>query len=1777
MSTALQKQLAAIAASSTHQLDLKAQKAAHAKSLLFEPRVAASQSFDSLYLLCHEGYRDLCALDHRFLPFSRTIFSEQSKTEDRTQMTQKENKELDQVLQAFITLVGSRLLLKPAEKALEWLVRRFRVHEYNTECLVLTYLPYHATPQFLALLSILPASPPSTLRFLHPYISSPTNLPRRTIVYTAQHTPAFFNALQAHMVKLLQIGHSNQGILSFWSSVTTEAIDAILEQSRSGRRAIQDQKLEELLHKILPALNGCLRLTEAPDAVRVAYMITIVLVTKADLGDKVLDSLLEAVVLSKDAGALDDCLMCASIIAEERSHLDLPGQTFERISTVPDLVQRIASLSKSCRIERLALGCAVAALETMAHSLRIEENRKLFTEIIKCEVLDRAQISVAMTALIQLARGSGPGSEEHAHLLDLATELSELSSIPIMLQSIVKEHSSGLKSLGITLEQAIDAKTTDAHDFEDEEMLDIADEQRSETSDDMDIPQLTEHTYLDSASDSGFQNAARAFRQLAVTSKLDIFLSSKEIRLNEADRNPQFLTFTARLWSSSESTSVRVAALSSTLRVLRILKKGVDFQHLLPYLLFALGDPSQAVRRMAAACVSTIHQLSAPSKSKVHIWGGATIYGKDASIQTLTPEQTDLFLSSAIVPALEECTMDPKLITIMTRELLETPQSSKHRSGQGLKASARTAVAALVTSHVASTPLLRVRMRLLPVFTSNGKSVHGVRASLVLPLIKAWCSLAHSDAFTQCENEGVDVTDADRAHIDALITREPESVDIVNDILCGNIGKGRPTLVRSTFDFVAAKWLSLTSESRIFLGNSLLDIALKEDCAGVDSTPSRTDALETLRNIKLDSEVLVAFLESVPSASQMPEGPPAKKRRKSSHSKMVKAEFTSPNEVSRVLRRLTLVLELIEGSSPGEHPALFRQLFAILDELQQLKQQVGSDLVHLQSLILSCLNPMISTIKMGQDQDDYQSAVRADLLIDCMRHSSNPQVLNAALPLLENLASWVPELVLHNLMPIFTFIGSTLLRQDDYSAYVIDQTISRIVPQLATSLRKKKKDFLQGVSDLLLSFTAAFEHIPQHRRLKLFVELAQTLGPEDSLSAIIALLVDRYPGNTTQQKFLPELLLQFEPLVTLNTVKGYLDLVIDAVASKRKISDTLFGLNEKQPHQLQNSLSNLLSSLGDLTSNPSLSNHIKRAFRAKTGLEKAQQGRALFASILESTVSISRTVSSIGILHECCTRVVANCLNLLPTVDLVKSSEILAANPDHQVQVTALKAVGVRAGKIAQNDQAAVDALLSFLPKVVELLQHSQEINLNRVSIGCIDQIIERFGKKNVSIVESVAKTICGSQALANPDTNVRVLSILCITSIISVLEDEAISLLPTVFPRAFAYLQEAIEKEESSLHNAVYTLLSDTTARLAYMFSREYLMPALELSHKSAAADLDEDCNRARQQFFDTISRHLQPQEVFTAVKATWHSAIEQGSEAASEHLHLVLSTIENQSKTKMVKASSMLFSLFLEMFKLRDTIAGAESETFNDEDIANLEESLVEGVIAMTVKLNDATFRPFFAQLVETIAPTSPSSSEQTISATRSQITLFKFLASFFAKFKAIVTPYSSYILDPASALLSTTSSSTPELRKSILRALKHTFSHDTDGFWSAPTHHTILTPLLDQLTTDDTPTQEVIPAIVELAACSASSPDNHRAMNAVLCRYMRAEAAHTRRATVLCEQALTRRLGEEWLGLLPEMLPFIAELREDDDEIVERETQRWIGQMEEVLGEDLEGMLE
>lgn len=135
-------------------------------------------------------------------------------------------------------------------------------------------------------------------------------------------------------------------------------------------------------------------------------------------------------------------------------------------------------------------------------------------------------------------------------------------------------------------------------------------------------------------------------------------------------------------------------------------------------------------------------------------------------------------------------------------------------------------------------------------------------------------------------------------------------------------------------------------------------------------------------------------------------------------------------------------------------------------------------------------------------------------------------------------------------------------------------------------------------------------------------------------------------------------------------------------------------------------------------------------------------------------------------------------------------------------------------------------------------------------------------------------------------------------------------------------------------------------------------------------------------------------------------------------------------------------------------------------------------------------------------------------------------------------------------------------------------------------------ISTPLISQLghaadaSTASIVIAEAVPAITELAV-AADSTDNHKELNTALMRFLRPATAanaksasgenpHTRLAALKAEQALTEQLGEEWLVLLPEMLPYISELMEDEDENVEREVRRWVKQIEDVLGEKLDDML-
>lgn len=106
-----------------------------------------------------------------------------------------------------------------------------------------------------------------------------------------------------------------------------------------------------------------------------------------------------------------------------------------------------------------------------------------------------------------------------------------------------------------------------------------------------------------------------------------------------------------------------------------------------------------------------------------------------------------------------------------------------------------------------------------------------------------------------------------------------------------------------------------------------------------------------------------------------------------------------------------------------------------------------------------------------------------------------------------------------------------------------------VIPRIMDSLRKYRKDPFSGVSELLLSFVAAFEHVPIDRRLTLFRSLVEMIGVNEYLFALLLLLRNKFPRSKEALQFSIDLLsshevenqLQVNPPVLSNFLSGFPD------------------------------------------------------------------------------------------------------------------------------------------------------------------------------------------------------------------------------------------------------------------------------------------------------------------------------------------------------------------------------------------------------------------------------------------------------------------------------------------------------------------------------------------------------------------------------------------------------------------------------------------------------------
>lgn len=1660
-------------------------------------------------------------------------------------------------------------------------------------------------------MSILPAKLPNQYKFLDPYVRSLTAPPRAAIVQQAIH---HFEILTAISAWTLESGRAQQdypGLISFWGGVMTEAVNGMLDSMRSGRKAIQRSNDYDLLQRIVPILSEALMMKKVPGIQIASYMVIAVYASKGDLDDSVLLEFMHQLVLGWSSETVRPGLVCLSILSQYRSAKQLSWRVAKSLIKVQGLDHMLQGLQEEHRIDKLANGLALALIERLTKK-GDPRGLPLIKSILSARMLNEKQDSVIFRSLLVAGHKITDDIDEDGQTRkQLGLTIVALSQAADesgeFFRKVIEEADFDIDELELRLEASIrPKKVIKPAEGGDKAMDDGADAALAEEMDlDAGLSRLSKHkkpparTCLSSDSDPIFDELCQLFITAASDKSALLRLDASPILDSESAPSDCFyFSFYMRIWLGPYPILARARALEMAKNRLQQPDCAkIDFQALQPYCIAALGDPAKKVRRAAGELLAVLQSNNSDAgsrKKSATPWGSQSLYKKAHDLKWMTPETSRTLLEMVVLPALEESIMHEDHITAVLKEALESSsKSSSEKEGSkkgGISSSTRASIFNFLASHVIDSPLLNFKLRLLKALNQVQKISGTSRTQLLLPLFRWWSELGHEEVNALTTREALDEEKINTSFVEVVVPNDTTGLERLFSTIEGKQADERPGLARSVFARIRKMWPSMKDRTKCDVAQKMLDLSQTQGTVSEEAT-------DLLRSVPLTTEILHNFLGGLQNITQLAAEPPStsKRRRTSSSEHHRVAESQNPPELAAALRKVTVVLQLVEASDPADHPELLQGLFMVLSELQTFRTLIGSELGYLQNLVLSSLLSMMPTYRDNKNLKIDTSVGHGDVLVSCIQKSSSPAVQNSALLLVASLAKTAPDVVLHSVMPIFTFMGSSVLRQsDDYSAHVINQTIREVIPPLIETYRKGRRHVVASASELLASFVIAYEHIPSHRKQGLFLALVENLGPEDFLFALMALFVDKYGTSDNVQTFTADLLNHFSVEIQLQTLIKFLDLVADMFRSKPNLSTVLFGKKEGE-EEINKTALKQLTLLPHLLANKSLKREIGK-LAERDDMESAKT-RELYAQLLEDVLTIADTLKTRKALHARCGDALSNLLNLLSVSEFIKSVETLLDRPNVGLRQKVLRALEVRVDKEPQSDVKSRTALLAFLPQLTAVIRDSDDIHYKHTAVNCVDKISEKYGKKDLEAVAAAAATIAGKQCLGQEDKRLRIMALLCLASLVDVLQDGIVPVLPIAIPQTLTYLRNSLTGSDIDveLHNACYALMTALAQHLPYMISGAYLDELLATSNKSAESALDSDDHDNRKQCLHFLAKQLDAKVLFTALQKNWTSAMSAGhlvssihplgldmvtdqTQAIAEFVEILGLGIDKHSKASVAKNVSSLSAIFLGAFDLH-RLEHAKSPV-NGNDLAELEASINDVALKMVYKLNDGAFRPIFSHFVEWSSSGLPKS--DVLGTTLRQQSVCSFLHTFFDNLKSIVTSYATYVVDPAAKILKGTNPKDAEQRelwKRVLKTLTKCFEHDQDDFWQAPAHFGAVGPVLVEQFLHAPHldvTEELIPAVVELAA-SADSQEHQKELNAALLKHLRSEIPAVRLAVVKCEQALVDKVGEEWLSMLPEMLPYISELQDDDDEVVDRETHRWIVKIEGVLGESLDSMLQ
>ncbi|KAJ4893034.1 Uncharacterized protein Rs2_19828 [Raphanus sativus] len=345
MSSSLASQLQAIKA--VVQADTEPSKRPYTRpSILFTPKEAADFDIESIYELGLKGLEVLGNKDERFKNFVSDLFSHKSREIDRELLGKEENARIDASISSYLRLLSGYLQFRASLETLEYLIRRYKVHVYNVEDVVLCALPYHDTHAFVRIVQLI-STGNTKWKFLDGVKNSGAPPPRSVIVQQCIRDTQVLEALCDYGSRSKKYQPSKP-VVSFTTAVVVEVLGSVAKVDGDIVKLI----LPFVDSGLQSAVKGCL------DQQAGALMVVGMLANRASLNDNLIKRFMRSIIdvarehakESSDPHWLRLSFMALINLVQLQSVDLIPKKTLDLLKEIRDISGVLLGLSKEFNI-----------------------------------------------------------------------------------------------------------------------------------------------------------------------------------------------------------------------------------------------------------------------------------------------------------------------------------------------------------------------------------------------------------------------------------------------------------------------------------------------------------------------------------------------------------------------------------------------------------------------------------------------------------------------------------------------------------------------------------------------------------------------------------------------------------------------------------------------------------------------------------------------------------------------------------------------------------------------------------------------------------------------------------------------------------------------------------------------------------------------------------------------------------------------------------------------------------------------------------------------------------------------------------------------------------------------------------------------------------------------------------------------------------------------------------------------------------------------------------